>query len=142
MFPNGVQKSRKDKLMEALMTWEEMKDRYQKGEDSFELTIEKWTRIKSFLNEAIGLSDFKKMLEGAVIPVPFCLQYQVNNCYQCPLEGICGRGKGEKFSKIIRIIQAYSLAGDMLPKSILLVQVENFILELEMCRAKDKGLIH
>jgi len=48
MCPNGVQKSRKDKLMEALMTWEQMKDRYQKGEDSFELTIEKWTRIKSF----------------------------------------------------------------------------------------------
>jgi hypothetical protein len=43
---------------------------------------------------------------------------------------------------MMRIIQAYVLAGDMLPKEPLTSEVDNFVLELEMARAKARGTVH
>jgi hypothetical protein len=42
----------------------------------------------------------------------------------------------------MRIIQAYVLAGDVLPKETLLSEVDTFVLELETVKAKTRGTIH
>ena len=128
--------------MSKLMTLFEMQERYQKREDPFDLTIEKWIRIRQFLDTVSGLSDFKELFQAANIPIPFCYEYQIKDCLRCPLEEICGRGKGEKFYKVMRIIQAYVLAGDMLPKEPLTSEIDDFLMELEMVKAKSKGMVH
>ena len=128
--------------MSQLMTILEMRERYQKKEDSFDLSVEKWIRIRQFLDTALTLSDFKKLFQASTIPVPFCFEYQVKNCLDCPLEKICGRGKGGKFFKMMRIIQAYVLAGDMLPKEPLASEIDDFLMELEMVKTVSKGGVH
>ena len=128
--------------MSQLMTTFEMQDRYQKKEDHFGLSIEKWIRIRQFLETASTLSDFNELFQAANVPIPFCFEYQIKDCLGCPLEKICGRGKGEKFVKVIRLIQAYVLAGDMLPKEPLILGIDDFLMELEMLQAKSKGLVH
>lgn len=128
--------------MSQLMTILEMQEKYQKKENSFDLTLEKWIRIRQFLDTASTLGDFKELSQAANIPVPFCYEYQIKDCLGCPLEKICGRGKGEKFFKVMRIIQAYVLAADMLPKEPLTSEIDDFLMELEMVKAKSKGMVH
>lgn len=124
------------------MTSAEMHQRYQRNEDPFDLTLEKWIRIRKFLESCSTLSDFRKVFNGAAIPIPFCYEYQVKDCLGCPLEKTCGRGRGEKFARVMRIIQAYVLAGDMLPREPLTSEIDGFLLELEMIKAKSKGMVH
>lgn len=128
--------------MSQLMTILEMQEKYQKKENSFDLTLEKWIRIRQFLDTASTLGDFKELSQAANIPVPFCYEYQIKDCLGCPLEKRCGRGKGEKFFKVMRIIQAYVLAADMLPKEPLTSEIDDFLMELEMVKAKSKGMVH
>jgi len=125
-----------------LITIQEMRDRFQKRDDPFDLTIEKWVRIRKFLETAMNLSDFQELLQGATVAVPFCFEYQANGCFGCPLEKICARGRGERFLKVMRLIQAYTIAGDMLPKERLISEIDDFIIELQMIRSKHKGIIH
>lgn len=128
--------------MSQLMTISEMRERYQKKEDSFDLTLEKWVRIRQFLDTSLTLIDFKKLLDAVAMPIPFCYEYQINDCLGCPLERTCARGKGERFAKVMRIIQAYVLAGDMLPREPLISEIDYFLTELEMVKAKTKGMVH
>lgn len=44
----------------SLMTIFEMQMRYQKEEDPFDLNIEKWVRIRQFVDIASTLSDFQE----------------------------------------------------------------------------------
>jgi hypothetical protein len=124
------------------MTTYEMQERYQGKEKAFDLTLEKWARIRRVLDRSRTLRDFQAVFNAAAIPVPFCYEYQGRGCLGCPLETICARGRGETFLRVMRIIQAYVLAGDMLPKEPLLSEVDNFVLELEMLRAKARGTVH
>lgn len=128
--------------MNQLMTASEMQERYRGKEDPFDLTLEKWTRIRRALTRSVTLRDFKEVFNAAAIPVPFCYEYQARGCLGCPLETICARGRGEKFIRVMRIIQAYVLAGDMLPQEPLTSEVDTFVLELEMVRAKARGTVH
>jgi hypothetical protein len=125
-----------------LMTIVEMQERYRRKEDSFDLTLEKWTRIRQFLDTCSTLSCFKEVFQAAAIPVPFCYEYQVKDCLGCPLERVCARGRGEKFIRVMRITQAYVLAGDMLPREPLTSEIDSFLLELEMIKAKSRGMVH
>jgi len=43
---------------------------------------------------------------------------------------------------VLRIIQAYVVTGDMLPRDPVISEVESFLKELEMIRAKSKGMVH
>lgn len=65
--------------------------------------------------------------------MPFCFEYQ---------ERICARGRGESFLQIMRLIQAYTFARDILPKEKLISKIDDFIMELEMVKAKYKGVVH
>jgi hypothetical protein len=137
-----INAKREEDKVSQLMTASEMQERYRGKEDPFDLSLEKWARIRRALNRSVTLGDFKDLFNAAAIPTPFCYEYQARGCYGCPLETICARGRGEKFIKVMRIIQAYVLAGDMLPQGPLISEVDTFLLELEMLRAKAGGTVH
>jgi hypothetical protein len=119
-----------------LLTFKEIITRYKRGESALDLTLEKWVRIRQSLKGALTISHFKEILEAAVIKAPFCLENQ-DNCAICPLQNICSRGQEGSFGKFIRAIQAYCIAGDILPKSTLLGLANQIISELESCKRES-----
>ena len=126
--------------MTELLFIEEMKERFEKKEDPFDLTIEKWTRIRKFSETATTKEDFVGILDSSGLIVPLCIVYK-RDCPKCPLDKICGSENG-KFSRVMRVINAFTLVGDILPKETLLSELDSFINELEMVRAKSKGSVH
>lgn len=122
--------------MGNLLTFKEIITRYKRGESALDLTLEKWVRIRQSLKGALTISHFKEILEAAVIKAPFCLENQ-DNCAICPLQNICSRGQEGSFGKFIRAIQAYCIAGDILPKSTLLGLANQIISELESCKRES-----
>jgi len=78
--------------MGSLVTYQEIVARYETWENAFDLTLEKWVRIRESLEKAFTLSHFKEILNAAVIKVPLFLEYR-DNFVLCPLDGICGRGR-------------------------------------------------
>ena len=117
--------------MSNLATFEEIATRYEGGENPFDLTIEKWVRIRKSLKSASAVSHFRKILQATVVKVPFCLETQ-DNCAICPLQDVCSRGEKGSFGKFVRAIQAYCIAGDLLASSALLGLVDQIIAELEV----------
>jgi len=122
--------------MGNLLTFKEIITRYSRGENGFDLTLDKWVRIRGSLNSALTLSHFKEILEASVIKTPFCVENQ-DNCAICPLMAICSRGHEGSFGKFIRAVQAYCIAGDILPKSTLLGLADQIISELESCKRES-----
>ena len=116
--------------MGKLVTFREIVTRYEAGENAFDLSVEKWVRIREYLESALSLSEFRRILEAASIKVPLCLEYN-DNCTICPLGAVCGKGQEGSFGKFIRAIQAYCIAGDLLPKSRLLALADQLISELK-----------
>lgn len=128
--------------MSHLMTISEMRDRYKKKEDPFDSTIEKWVRIRHFLDTASTLSNFEELSQAANLAIPFCFEYQPRDCLGCPLMKICGKGKGEKLLKVMGLIQIHVLAilaGNMVPKEPLTLEIDSLLVELKMIKAKPKG---
>ena len=119
--------------MGNLLTFREMVTRYERGDNAFDLTLEKWVRIRESIKMAFSTSHFDEVLEAAAIKVPLCLENQ-DNCGICPLEAICSRGQEGSFGRFMRTIQAYCIAGDLLPKSPLLGLTDQIISELESCK--------
>jgi len=127
--------------MKKMMNFKEMENRYSNGEDSLDLTIEKWNRIYDFLHSAFSLGHFAEALQAAVVPLFLCVEYR-DRCEFCPLFRICQKGKSEEFDRMIRVLQSYNIAGDILPKEPLLGVVGNFLEELKKCQADVKGKAH
>ena len=129
--------------MSQLMTFSEMQKRYQEREDPFDVTIEKWVRIRSFVDSASTLSDFQQLYQAANLAVPFCFEYQIKACSGCPLEEICGRGRGEKLLKVMKRIQTHVwaiLAGNALPKEPLISGIDGLLTELKKLKRESKEL--
>jgi len=116
--------------MGKLVTFREIVTRYEAGENAFDLSVEKWVTIREYLESALSLPEFREILEAASIKVPLCLEYN-DNCAICPLGAVCGKGQEGSFGKFIRAIQAYCIAGDLLPKSRLLALADQLISELK-----------
>ena len=124
--------------MKKLMDFKEMEQKYNSGEDSLELTIEKWIRILEFLESAFSLDHFNEALQAAMVPLFLCVEYR-DRCDFCPLFRVCERGRSQVFNKVVRVMQAYTIAGDILPKETLLGVVENFVDELHKCQNESCG---
>lgn len=124
--------------MKKLMDFKEMEQKYDSGEDSLELTIEKWIRILEFLESAFSLDHFNEALQAAMVPLFLCVEYR-DRCDFCPLFRVCERGRSQIFNKVVRVMQAYTIAGDILPKEPLLGVVENFVDELHKCQNESCG---
>jgi len=122
--------------MGKLVTFREIVTRYEAGENAFDLTVEKWVRIREDLESALSLSEFWEILEAASIKVPLCLEYK-DNCAMCPLWALCGKGQEGSFGKFIRAIQAYCIAGDLLPKSRVLALADQLISELKASKKES-----
>jgi hypothetical protein len=60
--------------MRQLMTATEMQERYQGKEDPFDLSLEKWARIRRALNRSVSLRDFQTVFNAAAIPTGFRCQ--------------------------------------------------------------------
>jgi hypothetical protein len=127
--------------MGNLLTFQEMATRYEKGENAFDLTVEKWMRIREFIQTAFTTSQFDEVLQAAALKVPLCLEHQ-DNCGLCPLEAICSKGQEGSFMRFMRAIQAYCIAGDLLPKSSLLGLTDQIISELESCKRESRKRVH
>ena len=128
--------------MGELMSFSEIQRRYQNKENPFDLTIEKWIRIRQFAYTASTLSDYRALFQAANVAVPFCVEYQRKNCLGCPLEKICGPGKGEKLLKVMKLIQTQRLAilaGNRFSKASLPSEIDGLLMELEMLKAKSIG---
>jgi hypothetical protein len=127
--------------MSPLMTISEMEMRYQRREDPFDLTIEKWHRIREYIDNETTL-NCKELLQAVNIAVPFCFAYQKRYCVDCPLETVCGPGKGGRLLTIMKLIQFHRLAvlaGTALPKDTLISEVDCVVRELEMLKRKSAG---
>ena len=122
--------------MGSLVTFREIITRYERGENAFDLTLEKWVRIRESLKSAFTMTHYREILGAAVIKVPLCVEYQ-DNCARCPLQAICKRGDEGSFGKFMRAIEAYCIAGDLLPKSPLLGLADQIISELESCKRES-----
>ncbi len=127
--------------MRKLMDLKEMERRYSKGEDALDLTIEKWVSIYDFIETAFSLEHFADVLQAAVVPIFLCVEYR-DRCEFCPLFRICEKGKSEQFNKVIRMIQSYTIAGDILPRNPLLSVVGDFVEELKRCKREVCGKSH
>jgi hypothetical protein len=129
--------------MSQLMTFSEMQRRYQEREDSFDVTIEKWVRIQMYINTASTLTDFQQLYQAANLAVPFCFEYQIKACSGCPLEEICGRGRGEKLLRVMKRIQTHVwaiLAGNTLPKEPLISEIDGLLTELRELQRESEEL--
>jgi len=115
----------------VLMTFEEMKKRYEAGEDSLELTLEKWQRILKYSESVFHLSQYQEILEAAVVPIFLCEEYGTR-CRNCPIFEVCKQGRSEDWTRVMRIIQAFAIAGDMLSKEALVAQLEIFFQKLKV----------
>jgi hypothetical protein len=123
--------------MGNLASFQELVVRYERGENAFDLTLEKWVRIREFLKSASTMPQFREIMQAAAIKVPLCLENQ-DNCAICPLKAICSRGNEGSFGKFMWAIQAYCIAGeDVLPKLALLGLVNQIISDLESSRKES-----
>ena len=122
---------------------EEMKARFERKEDPFDLTLEKWERLERFLRSAFTLDDYNVFLAGCQVAIPFCQMYAVNEeCEDCPLFELCqGIDEDEEtlWSGLYRLIQAYGWAGDMLPPEPLKNYVQRFVQVLQETRDKKRS---
>jgi hypothetical protein len=123
------------------MTFEEMKKRYGDGEDSLELTLEKWARIKQFSNKAFLISHYQDILRAAVVPIFLCTEY-INQCSLCPIYDVCKQGRSDEWITVMRVIQAYAIAGDILPKAPFMGHIEKFLEKISTCREAAAGKAH
>ena len=124
--------------MQKLMDFREMEQKYSGGEDALELTVAKWKRIYEFLESAFTLDHFSAALQAAVVPIFLCVEYR-DRCEFCPLFRVCERGRSQVFNKVIRVMQSYAIAGDILPREPLMGVIGNFLAELKKCRNDASG---
>jgi hypothetical protein len=118
-----------------------MKKRYGDGEDSLELTLDKWDRIKQFSAKAFLVSHYQDILRAAVVPIFLCTEY-VNQCSLCPIYEVCKQGRSDEWVTVMRVIQAYAIAGDLLPKEPFMGHIEQFLEKINMCREEAVAKAH
>jgi len=118
--------------MVKLLELEEMERRHRRGEDPFDLAIEKWVRIREFLVEKGDPARFKQAFDCGSTKIIFCLDYK-NHCSLCPLEGVCFDSQS-LYYQVMRHLQVYSLAGALLPRAPLIDLIEAYIQNLRSRR--------
>lgn len=114
--------------MVKLLDLEEMVSRHKGGEDPFDLAIEKWVRIRAFLLEKANPPRYQEAFQCGTTKVIFCLDY-ASHCPLCPLERVCFDGQS-LYYQIMRYLQVYSLAGNLLPRSPLIELIGSYIRDL------------
>jgi len=120
--------------MVELLDLEEMEFRHRRGEDPFDLAIEKWVRIREFLLEKAEPGRYKEAFQCGSGKIIFCIDYK-DHCLLCPFEGICFDNQS-LYYQIMRHLQVYTLAGALLPRGPLIELIESYIRDLNIYRGK------
>ncbi len=120
----------------GFMSFEEMRERYEKGEDSLNLALEKWDRILTTSRTVFQLSHFQEILKAAVVPLFLCVEYE-KQCHICPIFSVCKQGYSDDWTSLMRVVQAYAFAGDLLPLDPLLGHLETFVHKLRQCHERQ-----
>jgi hypothetical protein len=120
--------------MVRLLDLEEMEFRHRRGEDPFDLAIEKWVRMREFLLEKAEPGRYKEAFQCGSGKIIFCIDYK-DHCPLCPFEGICFDNQS-LYYQIMRHLQVYTLAGALLPRGPLIELIEYYIRDLNIYREK------
>ncbi len=118
--------------MVTLLDFDEMVNRHKKGEDPFELAIEKWVRLRDFLLNKADPDRYREAFRCGSTKILFCLDYK-DHCPLCPLEQVCFDGQS-LYYQIMRFLQVYSLAGALLPRGPLIELIDFYIRDLNAYR--------
>lgn len=125
----------------SMMNFEDMKRRYNDGEDSLELALDKWDRILNFSRNVFHISHYQEILKAAVVPIFLCAEY-ANQCHLCPIFTICKQGHSDDWTSLMRVLQAYAIAGDLLPHDPLVGQLERFVDKIKLCQQETVKRMH
>jgi hypothetical protein len=125
---------RQGAMKNRLLTLQEIVSRYRRGENLFDITIEKWAGIKDSFYSLEGLSDLGPIIKSARTGGAFCLEYQ-ENCLICPLEKWCKDPQGT-YQTIVKLMYLYASSGQKEFKNQTLKHIEKFLEELEEYKAE------
>lgn len=123
-----------------LLSIQEIVARYRRGENLFDITIEKWRGIKNSLHSLEELSELNPIIKSARTGGAFCLEYQ-ENCLICPLERWCKDPEGT-YQTIIKLMYLYATGGQKELKNHTLKHIERFLEELEEYKDEFRRRLH
>jgi hypothetical protein len=121
-------------MKNRLLTFQEIVSRYRRGENLFDITIEKWAGIKDSFHSVDELSELGPIIKSARTGGAFCLEYQ-ENCLICPLEKWCKDPQGT-YQTIVKLMYLYASSGHKELKNQTLKHLEKFLEELEEYKAE------
>jgi hypothetical protein len=127
-------------MRKRLLSLQEIAARYRRGENLFDITIEKWKGIKDSLNALEELSELNPIIKSARAGGAFCLEYQ-EDCLICPLEKWCKDPQGI-YQTIVKLLYLYASSGHKEIKSQIVKHIEQFLEELEDYREEFRRRLH
>jgi hypothetical protein len=116
-------------MKNRLLTLQEIVTRYRRGENLFDITIEKWTGIKDSFLAVEELSELGPIIKSARTGGAFCLEYQ-EDCLICPFEHWCKDPQGT-YQTIVKLMYLYASSGQKEFKDQTLKHLEKLLEELE-----------
>ena len=129
-----------DGMRNKLLSIQEIVARYRKGDNLFDITIEKWSGIKHSLNSLQELSELGPIIKSARTGGAFCLEYQ-ENCLICPLEKWCKDPEGI-YQTIVKLLYLYASSGHKEWKEQSIKHIEQFLEDLEEYKDEFRRRLH
>ncbi len=123
-----------------MLTFQEIVERFRRGESLFDITIEKWTRIKESLLALEAMPELGPIIESARMGGAFCLEHQ-ENCLICPIEKLCKDPYGT-YQTIVKLVYMYAATGQREFKELALKHIEKFLEEMEECKEEFRRRLH
>ncbi|MBN1255707.1 MAG: hypothetical protein JXA50_10580 [Deltaproteobacteria bacterium] len=123
-----------------MLTLQEIVSKYRRGENLFDITIEKWKGIKDSLRSLEELSDLGPIIKSVRMGGAFCLDYQ-ENCLICPLESVCKDPQGT-YQTIVKLMYLYASSGQTELKDQTLKYIEKFLEELTEYKEEFQQRLH
>ena len=127
-------------MSNRLLSLQEITARYRRGENLFDITIEKWTGIRDSLDSLEELSDLSPIIKSARTGGAFCLEFQ-EDCLICPLEKWCKDPQGT-YQTIVKLMYLYASSGQKEFKHQTLKHIEKFLEEMEEYKEEFRRRLH
>lgn len=126
-------------VVEKLMSFQEVVERFQRGENLFDITIEKWKRIRAFLAEK-GREHVPTVLENARLGGPFCLEFN-QQCNFCPIRQWCRDPEGF-YQNVMRYLYLYASTGDLYYKQRAIKEIDRFLEEIRQYKQEIRQRVN
>jgi hypothetical protein len=127
-------------MSNRLLSLHEITARYRRGENLFDITLEKWAGIRDALDALEELSDLNPIIKSARTGGAFCLEFQ-EDCLICPLEKWCKDPQGT-YQTIVKLMYLYASSGQKEFKHQILKHIEKFLEELEEYKEEFRRRLH